>query len=220
MGTIFSKYDPLVESLSKTAYVIQKSDLEQAAKVMSAAFNNDPSIRYLLGGKCEGRNDWRYFETVIKAIYGKCIILSSDNYIQNLLILFPPTLKSVGTLDFFRNGGIGLCKFFGFKLLLRSFNYENNCRHIKNRFFTPETWYCMCFVVKPEIQGLGLGSQLIKPVLSLLDERHIPLYLETHKEINTHIYEHLGFRVVDISTIPGTVTKQYGMLRQTNNQIF
>ena len=39
------------ERLQSTAYSVQKSNLEQASKVMAAAFGNDPSIRYLLGGE-------------------------------------------------------------------------------------------------------------------------------------------------------------------------
>ena len=70
---------------------------------------------------------------------------------------------------------------------------------------------------RAEKQGQGIGSRLIKPVLQALDDYHIPLYLETHKEINTYIYEHLGFHMVDISTIPGTNTTQYAMLRTTKD---
>lgn len=210
----YPNHTTLWDSLSETAHALQKDELEKGATVMAAAFGSDPSIRYLLGGDSMGREDWRYFLTVLRALYGKCLMLSSDGSIQDLLILFPPELKSVPASGFFLSGGLGLCRFFGAKLLLRSLNYESNCQRIKERFLTPDTWYCMCFAVLPEKQGRGAGSRLIKPVLKALDERHIPLYLETHKEVNTHIYEHLGFRMADVSVIPGTETTQYAMLRE------
>ena len=206
----------LWDSLQETAYSLQKSDLEQGASVMANAFRDDPAIRYLLGGETIGADDWRYFLTVLKAVYGKCVMLSTDKTVQDLLILFPPKLKTVPSLRFLLNGGIGLYRYFGMTLFSRTINYENNCKRIKDLFLTPDIWYCMCFVVLPEKQGQGTGSRLMKPALHALDEHHISLYLETHKEINTHIYKHFGFDVVDISTIPGTGRTQYAMLRPSN----
>lgn len=125
-----------------------------------------------------------------------------------------PRLKSVPPLGFMLNGGIILAGRFGLSLFRRSINYEGNCQRIKNRFTTPETWYCMCFVVSPEAQGRGLGSGQIRPVLDILDAYVAPLYLETHKKINTRIYMHLGFETADVSVIPGTDIKQYAMLHR------
>ena len=210
------KYDiPLYHHLSKTAYCVQKKDLAAAAKVMAAAFSDDASIRYLLGGQSEGASDWTYFLCVLKAIYGKCVMLSADERIDNLLILFPPQLKAVPTMPFMLNGGIALCRSFGLNLFLRSLNYENNCKAVKSQHTTPDTWYCMCFVVSPQLQGQGIGSRLIKPVLNVLERNHIPLYLETHKTVNVDMYEHLGFETVGTSTIPKTKIIQHSMIKQS-----
>ena len=47
----------LADALSGCAYSVRKSDLEKAARLMAAAFHDDPSIRYLLGGRTQGRDD-------------------------------------------------------------------------------------------------------------------------------------------------------------------
>ena len=206
--------NPLYTSLSQTAYCIQGKDLVAAAKVMAAAFTDDPSIRYLLGGECESKNDWKYFLCVLKAIYGKCVMLSADEQINSLLILFPPKLKAVPTMPFMLNGGIGLCRYFGAALYLRSLNYENNCQAVKSRYATPDTWYCMCFVVKPQMQGQGVGSRLIRPALDIFERNNIPIYLETHKATNMEIYRHYGFEVISVSEIPRTTITQYSLLRR------
>ncbi len=88
----------LWKACSNTAYFLQQKDLPRGAAIMASAFRADPSIRYLLGGKTLGENDWRYFDTVLRAIYGKCIQLSTDRSLNDLLILFPPQLKAVPTL--------------------------------------------------------------------------------------------------------------------------
>ena len=204
----------MTEAMTGSAYSLRKDDLEKGARLMAAAFHDDPSIRYLLGGQTLGSHDWRYFLSVLKAIYGKCVMLSDSMTLHSLLILFPPKLKSVPTIGFMANGGAGLCRFFGLPLFRRSVIYENNCQRIKSRLTTPDTWYCMCLVVAPEEQGRGIGSGLLKPVLEVLDEYRSPVYLETHKERNTQIYRHLGFDLANISTIPGTGIKQYAMLRK------
>lgn len=213
MNEQFTQPVSLTDSLRSAGYCLQEDDLPQAARVMAAAFGDDPAIRYLLGGEAMGRDDWRYFLTVLRAVYGRCVLLSMDDTVQDLLVLFPPALQTVPAVPFFLHGGVGLCRFFGPALFARSLNYENNCQRIKRRFRTPDMWYCMCFVVQPGLQGQGNGSRLIRPALQVLDARHAPLYLETHKAVNTRIYEHLGFHMADISVIPGTETTQYAMLR-------
>lgn len=162
MKTVTLENTPLLNRLQRTIYFVKKENLKQSAETMAIAFHDDPAIRYLLSGETTGNHDWRYFFTILQAVYGKCLILPSDQTIQNLLVMFPPHLKGVLIFRFFLNGGIGLCRFFGPKLFLRSLNYEKNCQRIKDRFLTPNTWYCMCFAVRPEKQGQGIGSRLTK----------------------------------------------------------
>ena len=206
---------PLYNHLCETAYCVQKEELSAVAKVMAAAFSDDASIRYLLGGEKEGCGDWKYFLCVLKAIYGRCVMLSTDQCGKNLLILFPPQRKAVPTVPFLLNGGIELCRSFGTGLFLRSLNYENNCQAVKKRCTTPDAWYCFCFVVSPPMQGQGIGSRLIRPVLRVLENNGIPLYLETHKTVNVDIYKHFGFEIVDMAAIPGTKVVQYSMMKRS-----
>lgn len=200
-------------------YTVRKSDLKKCAHLMACAFDNDPSIRYLLGGTEQGRNDWRYFHTVLGAVFGKCIMLSNDSELNDLLILFPPALKAVPTLPFLLNGGIKLPTLFEKGLLIRSLKYEANCKRMKEKIAPSDAWYCMCFVVKPELQGKGRGSRLIRSAIRALDCHRASLYLETHKYVNVELYKHLGFQVKASSPIPSTDIIQYGMLRTPNMQL-
>ncbi len=198
----------------KTAlYSVQKTDLKKCAELMARAFRTDPAIRYLLGGTEQGENDWRYFHTVLKSVFGKSVMLSGDKEQNELLVLFPPSLKAVPTIPFFINGGAKLSALFEKGLLLRSMRYEANCQRMKESIASKDTWYCMCFVVSPEWQGQGRGSRLMKSALKALDAQNISLYLETHKAVNVEIYKHLGFATKAASYIPKTEILQYGMLR-------
>ncbi len=199
---------------SPDLYAVQGNDLEKCARLMASAFNNDPSIRYLLGGSAQGKNDWRYFYTVLKSVFGKSIMLSVDKNLNDLIVLFPPTLKGVPTIPFILKGGARLPLLFAKGLLKRSAEYEANCKRIKKGLNLNDSWYCMCFVVEPSLQNNGRGSHLIREVFKTLDLHKIPLYLETHKIVNVEIYKHFGFDLKDTSVIPKTNICQYGMLRQ------
>ena len=194
-------------------YAIQKQDLKKCARLMASAFTADPSIRYLLDGECEGQNDWQYFYTVMKSVFGKCVMLSNDRELHDLLILFPPELKAVPTFSFFINGGMKLPAFFKKGLLIRSLKYETNCKRMKEQVVSKNTWYCMCLVVSPELQGQGRASRLMRSVFKRFDENNTSLYLETHKSTNVEIYKHFGFCVKSSAYIPKTENIQYGMLR-------
>ena len=138
-----------------------------------------------------GNDDWRYFHFTLKSVYHKCVMISSDEKLNDLLTLFPPELKGVPTFGFLTAGGIALSRFYEKGIFRRSICYEENCVAIKRRFLLPGSWYCMFFVVDSRMQGQGRGTHLFKPVLKVLAEEGHPVYLETHKAVNTEIYRHM-----------------------------
>lgn len=53
----------------------------------------------------------------------------------------------------------------------------------------------------------------MRAFLQDMDERQTACHLETHKLVNTEIYKHFGFTIVNIDTVPDGTDKQYAMLR-------
>ena len=66
-------------------------------------------------------------------------------------------------------------------------------------------WYLENVGVEPALQGLGIGRQLLAPVLALADAAGLPCYLETQTERNVAWYRTLGFEVRDarVAFTPG-----------------
>ena len=58
-------------------------------------------------------------------------------------------------------------------------------------------WYLEDVGVEPLVQGLGVGTRLLEPVLSLADAARQLCYLETQTEQNVAWYRKLGFEVRD-----------------------
>jgi GNAT superfamily N-acetyltransferase len=56
-------------------------------------------------------------------------------------------------------------------------------------------WYLPWFGVDAALQGRGLGGQLLKACLEVVDESHLPAYLETPNPRNLSFYERHGFGV-------------------------
>jgi ribosomal protein S18 acetylase RimI-like enzyme len=56
-------------------------------------------------------------------------------------------------------------------------------------------WYLPWFAVDTALQGRGLGSQLMKPCLQIIDATHLPAYLETPNPRTIPFYQRHGFEV-------------------------
>ena len=56
-------------------------------------------------------------------------------------------------------------------------------------------WYLPWFAVDTALQGRGLGSQLMKPCLQIVDASHLPAYLETPNPRTIPFYERHDFEV-------------------------
>jgi ribosomal protein S18 acetylase RimI-like enzyme len=79
---------------------------------------------------------------------------------------------------------------------------------------TEPHWYLPLLGVKPDMQGRGLGSALLRHALQQCDHARVPAYLESSNPRNIPLYERHGFRV--LGTIQsGNSPELIPMLRQS-----
>jgi GNAT superfamily N-acetyltransferase len=57
-------------------------------------------------------------------------------------------------------------------------------------------WYLFTLGTEPEKQGKGVGSALLRAMLTQIDEAGEPAYLESSKERNVPLYARFGFQVI------------------------
>lgn len=63
-------------------------------------------------------------------------------------------------------------------------------------------YYLAILGVEPGLQGEGIGSTLLQPMLDRCDETGMPAYLENSNEANLGFYERKGFEVIEEITMP------------------
>jgi GNAT superfamily N-acetyltransferase len=67
---------------------------------------------------------------------------------------------------------------------------------------TPPHWYLSTLGTEPALQGCGLGTAALAPVLEECDRDGIGAYLESSKESNLDYYARFGFRVTEEVRLP------------------
>jgi ribosomal protein S18 acetylase RimI-like enzyme len=75
-------------------------------------------------------------------------------------------------------------------------------------------WYLATLGTDPEVQGRGIGSALMRPVLEQCDAEGLPAYLESSKERNVPFYARHGFAVVKEVPLPGGGPSIWTMWRE------
>lgn len=73
-------------------------------------------------------------------------------------------------------------------------------------------WYLPWFGVDGAQQGKGLGGELMRRCLGIVDDEHLPAYLESPNPRNISFYERHGFEVTGVSQA-GACPPVYSMLR-------
>jgi GNAT superfamily N-acetyltransferase len=77
-------------------------------------------------------------------------------------------------------------------------------RQVMEEHHPPEPHYYIRWAgVRPGLQGQGLGSALIRPVLDRCDGDGLPAYLEASSERSAALYERLGFVHLGMLELPG-----------------
>lgn len=73
-------------------------------------------------------------------------------------------------------------------------------------------WYLPWFGVDGGQQGRGLGGELMRQCLAIVDQDHVPAYLESPNPRNISFYQRHGFEVTGVSRAGGC-PPVYSMLR-------
>ncbi|CCY62490.1 MAG: GNAT family N-acetyltransferase [Candidatus Gastranaerophilaceae bacterium] len=196
-------------------YQIKKKDLRRCAEVAAKAFLDDESSKFLFSSKLTYKSLYNYYLVIYNAAFRKMYMFAESEDINGFIIITPVKNSNLSVWDCLSAGALKIIFSQGLGIVFRSLEYEKNCNKTREGIASSDSWYIFQFGVLPDKQGMKLGSKIIKPVLRWFDEEKIPCYLETQKDVNVCIYNHLGFLLKMIGTLPDKKMSQFAMFRNS-----
>jgi len=190
------------------------ADVEEAAQVISGAFQHDPLIAFMLPFKSTRiRTLLKFFRP-----YGEINIKQGRGYgvgrpLQGVAYWEFPAQASMSIS--LRSPGKFLPLLFtmfpiGF-LRARAVIEKTDALHRK--YAAEPHYYLHNLGVLPSAQGKGYSSKLLRPILEGADAQNIMAYTDTASPANVPFYEHFGFQCVEASPIPGTGITVFALRR-------
>jgi ribosomal protein S18 acetylase RimI-like enzyme len=195
--------------------LLKPSEVDAAARVLAAAFRDNPGMLSVLPGLTEGtrlRLLTPFMVGFTKSLlrYGVVEIARDDAEIVGVSLLFRPgeypapffatVMQAPGPL----RAGLRTA----WRCILA--DYEIRKRHPHYRH-----WYLWMLGVSPERQGQGVGSALLKALSARAEADRVPCYLETDKASSVKIYERHGYRVEAEEVLPKLDLRLWYMKRAT-----
>jgi GNAT superfamily N-acetyltransferase len=189
-------------------------DARAAAGVLGRAFHNNPGVVALLRGDPPAvrlrltENAMHGFARAMLRV-GMPQVIKRDGKVVAVSLTYPPgayppTLWTELTIasGLLRAGLRRLLRFARVDALMRT-------RHLREPH-----WYLWVLGVEPELQGQGLGSELLRALAARAERDRVPCYLETDKPSSVRLYQHNGYVVQREELVPKLDFKLYYMLRR------
>ena len=159
--------------------------------IIGDSFADDPVNQWIFGGR---GGITKYYTQMAKKLYlrqGFGHVMEDQT--GGALWLRPgidkqiPLIKS---LDI----GLSMIRHNGFKSLSRGMAVDDGLAKKKP---SEAHYYLFAIGSRPQHQGKGVGSSIIKAGLGIVDHAHLPAYLESSKESNLPFYQRFGFEVTE-----------------------
>jgi len=179
--------------------VATRSDVDVVAASLALAFFDDPVMAFLFpDGPSRVRRLTRFFLTGLSAqhlSHGACF---TDEGRAGAALWSPPGHWRMTVAQQLR-GGTGFIAALGTHIprALRALATVQRAH--------PDTphYYLAVLGTRPDQQGRGLGSALLRPILDRCDAEGLGAYLESSKESNLAFYRRHGFEVTGEIRLPG-----------------
>ena len=169
---------------SATFARVRPEERRQAIDVLVSAFTDDPFVRWLYP---DDEAYLRHFPGAIEAFGG--LAFDADTVwrfgeLDAVALWYPPGLSPDDAIVGFLGETVAAEK------LDDVFSTFEQMEHAHPTY---PNWYLPWFGVHASKQGLGIGGQLMRACLEVVDPDHLPSYLESPNARNITFYERHGF---------------------------
>jgi GNAT superfamily N-acetyltransferase len=178
------------------SYEVQKAtaaDIKPVVAMLIRAFEDDPVARFMFAR--ESRRS--------KALNKFFLIQLRQDYLKHGEVLITPDWSGAAIWGPPSKPRPGLREFFRVLPLLRELLPPSHMREAMRALFIVESqrpkaphWYLATLGTEPALQGRGIGTALMTPILERADSNGEPAYLESSKARNVSFYSRFGFEVI------------------------
>lgn len=197
---------------AETPVLAGADDAAQVANDLSASFSTDPVFNWFL------RADARHDSARLKLFHLLIAMGLADGEIfrpatGGAASIWLPS-ESLGPAPFLQELRVlpTILQATGFARLGRMSAMRSmmDSHHPKS----PPHAYLWFLGVRPEAQGLGVGSRLLAHGLARVDAQGLPAYLESSNEANVPLYRRHGFEVVEVLKAKPDAPQMWAMWRE------
>lgn len=182
---------------------------------MVKSFVNDPMCNHIFSKvdkKKEALKAYLEYRVRYGIKYGQ--VYTTSEKFEGVVIWIPSFHADYSYWKSLKSGGIKMVLKLGLKIINQLKSMNRYAKELRENLVEEPHWNLSPIGVKPEYQGKGSASKLIRPFLKYLDTQQISCFLETMTQENLAIYERYGFDVVGEIKIPNTELINWGMLRK------
>ena len=198
------------ETAQHTVRTVAPVDAPAVAEAMARAFYDDPVVAHCLPDPARRmRRLERGFELFLRRTYLRHDKTFTTDGLGGGALWLPPGEWKLGGLETLRLlPAMARCYGGDLPRVLRVFDF------LEKRHPEEPHWYLGFLGVEPDLQGRGIGSALMQPVLARCDRERVPAYLEASTERNRRLYERHGFELVEEIRLPGDGPPMWRMWRE------
>lgn len=198
------------EPLEATVRKATAADREKLVAVMARAFDDDPMANWFVAqDKRRARRIYDFMDVAYRITSPGGELYTTDG-IEGGAFWSPPGKWKMGILQ----------QLMLMPAMIRTSTIKRvpaimgGLNAVEKKHPHEPHYYLLALGVEPELQGRGVGTRLMAPILERCDRERIPAYLESSKAVNVALYERNGFKVTEEFTIPNGGPKIWLMWRE------
>ena len=183
--------------LKKNAILLKISELKPAAKLVAAAFQNDPFFTFMIPDTIRRHItlSWLFEKiTLYGILYGKVYTTAA---LEGVAIWLGPQLPGLSLPGILRTGLFRLPEKLNWREFIRSSRMASFAEKLHKKNVVGRHWYLYELAVDPLMQGQGVGSILLQPILEQATRESLPCYLDTYNKKNLAFYIRNGFSIIE-----------------------
>ncbi len=199
----------------RNLYRVEREDMDRLRELLTECFEQDPLyMRLIPEEETRKRLLPELFECDLYEMFGTSCEIYADSEEFNGMMILSDESEPYNPITFYLTEFLAGLRTDGF-LIKEDHSLKTLWNFLIGRDYLNSRWtdelhqnqrlHIIYFAVRPSMQGKGIASRLMRPVIHYADEKKLMISLETHNEKNIPMYEHYGFRLFE------TVEKHFGL---------